>query len=100
MKNTYQNLFESWDDVQLEFGMEEPEPDQVILATYEYEDYSGTADVIYRDGDKYYWVRGSHCSCNGLEGQWEPEEYTKELLIKSLEKGGWKEYVKYVKKGK
>lgn len=54
---------------------EPPSADEIdlIVAWYEYEDYSGSAFVIYRskaDG-LLYEVSGSHCSCFGLEGQWE-----------------------------
>jgi hypothetical protein len=47
----------------------------LIVAYYSYEDYAGSAFVVYRDGrdGKLYEVHGSHCSCNGLEGQWHPE---------------------------
>lgn len=80
-----------------------PEPEEVLLAAYSYEDYSGSAWVVFRNGDKYYIVSGGHCSCNGLEGQWEPEIYeSAELLLSVLEKGGWyygveKKYVEEVK---
>lgn len=33
-----------------------------------------------KDSGKLYEVRGSHCSCHGFEGQFEPEEATLEYL--------------------
>lgn len=54
----------------------------VLLAHYAYEDYSGHAYVLYEKGGKYYLNEGSHCSCFGLEGQWEPVEVLPEQLIK------------------
>jgi len=66
-----------------------PEPEEVIFAGYEYEDYSGNAEVFYRNGDKYYWVSGGHCSCYGLEGQWDPIEYDLTTLISALEQSTW-----------
>jgi len=52
-------------------------PDSAILyADYTYESYSGSAFVLYEQDGKLYEVNGSHCSCYGLEGQWEPEETT------------------------
>ncbi len=89
----YYDLFTDWKSVQDEFSMDEPEPDEVLVAAYEYEDYSGSADVFYRRGDKYYSVSAGHCSCYGLEGQWEPTEYTKDELVAALEKGQY--YHKY-----
>ncbi len=47
----------------------------ILLASYVYENYSGEAFVLYKDvrDNKLYEVNGSHCSCYGLEDQWEPE---------------------------
>lgn len=66
-----------WNRVVAEFaitGSETVEPD-AVFATYERPPYEGYALVAYRRGDKAYLVEGSHCSCFGLEGQWEPTEY-------------------------
>lgn len=53
-----------------------PTEEEVLLAYYTYEDYSGSAFVLYQKDGKLFEVHGSHCSCYGLEGQWEPEETT------------------------
>jgi hypothetical protein len=53
---------------------------EVLLAVYEYEDYSGDAWVLFKRDGKLYEVSGGHCSCNGLEGQWEPSETTWKTL--------------------
>lgn len=68
--------------------------DEVLLASYTYADYEGDAFVLFRKGDKLYEVNGGHCSCYGLEGQWEPEETNVEALRHRLENGnlgyeGW-----------
>ena len=57
------------------------------MAVYECGSYDGEAVVIYRQADRYYFVSGSHCSCYGLEGQWDPEEYSAELLVEALRRG-------------
>jgi hypothetical protein len=77
----YDGIFTSWADVQSNFTTNEPEPDEVIWAAYDCADYEGSALVIYRNGDKYFTNSGGHCSCYGLEEQWEPTETTKEELI-------------------
>ncbi len=59
----------------------------VILASYEYEDYSGDAFVLFKKDGKLYEVNAGHCSCYGLEGQWEPEETTVESLLHRLNAG-------------
>lgn len=53
----------------------------VLFASYDTGCYDGEAFVILEKNGKLYEVNGSHCSCYGLEGQWEPEE----LNLKTLE---------------
>lgn len=61
--------FKSKQDICKEFRIPDFEG-QVIFAAYEYEDYSGSAEVIYVHDGKFYMAHGSHCSCYGLEDQW------------------------------
>jgi hypothetical protein len=67
---------------------------EVLLASYTYEDYSGSAFVLFRRDGKLYEVNGSHCSCFGLESdgawtdektQWQPEETCKAALMKRVD---------------
>ena len=96
----YFGEFDSWDDVAMQFsglydwrdGDKEkalqilPEPEKVILAAYDQPGYEGYALVVYKTGETYYTVYGSHCSCYGLEDQFTPEAYTKEDLLAYFEK--------------
>jgi hypothetical protein len=80
-----------------DFGIDKSalEGSEVLLASYTYEDYSGSAFVLFRRDGKLYEVNGSHCSCHGLEAQsyrdnesrtqWEPEETSKEALEKRID---------------
>lgn len=52
----------------------------VLFASYTYESYEGDAFVLFRKDGKLFEVNGGHCSCYGLEGQWEPEETTIEAI--------------------
>jgi hypothetical protein len=98
MEPLYLNLFDSKEDVMREFSnygwdyetAARREGDvylgdnvEIIIATYTYEDYSGSAYVLYHDTNdgKLYEVFGSHCSCYGLEGQWAPEEANIDALL-------------------
>lgn len=84
----YKGSFKNWEDVVFEFNVDMPEPEEVILARYHTEQYEGYAWVVYRNGPLFYEVAASHCSCFGLEDQWNPEEYNRggtllrEALIK------------------
>ena len=54
----------------------------ILLASYTYEDYSGSAYVLFERDGTLYEVVGSHCSCMGLEEQWEPEETSVAALVR------------------
>lgn len=92
----YLNNFENQRDVENEFGLTEGYLDDcdIFLADYTYESYSGSAFVLFRKEGKLYEVHGSHCSCYGLENQFDPEVTSVEALEHYLEKGeySYKEY--------
>lgn len=52
----------------------------VYLAWYGYGSYCGSSLVVFEKGGKLYEVNGSHCSCYGLEDQWQPEETSWEAI--------------------
>ncbi len=71
------------------------EPEEVIYANYDNEGYEGRAFVAFRNGDKYFTVNASHCSCYGLEGQWNENivEYSsKEEFINNMRHYATKSY--------
>lgn len=80
-KVMYYDLFQSKEDVCKEFSISDFDG-EVLFARYEYENYDGSAAVIFVHGGKFYLVDGGHCSCYGLEGQWEPEEITVPMMRK------------------
>lgn len=53
----------------------------VLYGCYDIDGYEGSAHVLLMDGSKFYYVEGGHCSCYGLEDQWNPEEMTIESLL-------------------
>ena len=58
--------------------------DEVILAAgYEYASYEGDCSVLFFQNGKFYIVQSYHCSCNGFEGSWRPEETSLEYLVKA-----------------
>lgn len=61
---------------------------EIFYADYTYEEYSGDCYVLGYDKREKKWfeVHGNHCSCYGLEGQWDEEYYdSEEQLLKVIE---------------
>jgi hypothetical protein len=89
MMNTFEGLFCNAGDICREFqiGEDALKGAKVYVAVYRYEDYSGSALVLFEKDDKLFSVHGSHCSCYGLEGQWNPEEETWEAILHWLDEG-------------
>jgi hypothetical protein len=79
----FYNDFDSVEDVVSNYGKgsEVLFEATVIHADYTYEDYSGSSYVLYWKDGMFYEVSGSHCSCYGLEDQWEPEATTLTELL-------------------
>lgn len=81
MDKKYFGSWNDWNGMARDFSHEYNEPftypegmatdEEILFAVYTYEDYSGSAHVLYRRNGKLYEVHGGHCSCNGLEGQWD-----------------------------
>lgn len=59
---------------------EDPASIQIVLASYDYLCYEGSATVIFLKDGKLYEVNDYHCSCNGFDN-WEPEETSVEALL-------------------
>jgi hypothetical protein len=90
----YLEIFKNKEDIEKEFEIKLPKNIKILLAFYEYENYSGSAFVLFELDGKLYEVNGSHCSCYGLEGQWEPEETSVIALEARLKDGYMEEPVK------
>lgn len=59
---------------------------KIHLAWYAYGQCQGDSFVLYEKNDTLYEVNASHCSCRGLEGQWDPEETSwKSLKLRELD---------------
>jgi hypothetical protein len=75
--------FSDAEDVFAQFQKAVDSDIQFLYAFYSYEDYDGNAAVLYyrKSTKKYYEAYGGHCSCYGLEGQWEGDE---EIVVEEL----------------
>lgn len=84
--NQYQNDEHDSDYNRIE--VEFPDNLHIFYSYYSYEDYSGYGFLWGYDESKdtFFYNSGSHCSCYGLEGQWDVEEHTFEEMIAVLER--------------
>ena len=69
-------------DIVADFDGSLPDGAKVIYSEYEIDGYDGSAVVIFEHENKLYEVTGGHCSCYGLEGQWNPEEMSVESFLR------------------
>lgn len=76
-----------WDEEAEQKFIEQHEDINILFASYGYANYSGDAWVLFEKDGELYEVNGSHCSCYGLEGQWNPEEAMLEELENRLVNG-------------
>jgi hypothetical protein len=84
--------FGSWsckEDVARDFNVdvETLKNANVLMAWYGSGDYCGSAFVLFEKDGQLYEVHGSHCSCYGLEDQWDPEKTSVEALAHVLKDG-------------
>lgn len=89
VEQLYLEDFSSWEEVisayQLSDHKTEP---KYVLASYSVGGYEGSSIVIFGDSiDNLSFVHGSHCSCYGLEGQWDPEDTPLKSLIHMASEG-------------
>ena len=59
----------------------------ILFANYSCENCEGKAWVLLEKEGKLFEVNAEHCSCYGVEGQWEPKQVSLEELKHRLEKG-------------
>lgn len=96
----YLEIFQNWQSVNGEFHGErwswEETPEkqswlgeepEFIFAYYNYVDYSGDSTVIFKKDGKWFLNSAGHCSCYGLEGMWQPEEFDPQEHFLALEQG-------------
>ncbi len=70
-----------------QIGEKELENANILFAFYDRENHEGRAYVLFEKNGELYEVYGSHCSCRGLEGQWEPEKSSVEAVRHFLSVG-------------
>lgn len=93
MQTIFMHDFQSNEDILREFEAPADVLDgaTIYLAYYHVGNWGcdSSAFVLFEKDGKLYEQHGSHCSCHGLEGQWQPEETTIESLAHRAEKGSF-----------
>ena len=90
MDGIFEDEFTDANDVFSSFRVKEEDREgvNILFASYTYEFYNGSATVIFERYGKLYENYGGHCSCYGLEDQWEPEEIDVETYAEQLKRRG------------
>ncbi|AEB23485.1 MULTISPECIES: hypothetical protein [Bacillus subtilis group] len=87
-KSVLLNEWEGKEKADVLSDFEEKETDvNILFASYDGDLCEGNAWVLIEEGGKLFEVNGSHCSCHGLEDQWEPEEVALNVLEHRLLNG-------------
>lgn len=95
--DNHEDMKNSWSDheynsktqkYEYQVPQEFPTDDEILFASYGGASYEGDASVVFRRDGKLFEAHGSHCSCNGLEGMWSPEETTIAALAAKGKKTG------------
>lgn len=87
-KDGYKELLSDFSTV-YGMGMRAPDisDDDVLFAFYTSHCYGGRAFVLVSKNKELFEVNGYHCSCNGLEDQWELEPTSWASLKMRTDKG-------------
>jgi len=89
MEAKYLGDFDDQEDVERAFQTELGPDKKILLACYDGGGYDGSGWVLIQDipSGKLFEVNGSHCSCSGLEDQWDEEETSVQSLRNRLKDG-------------
>lgn len=83
----YLNDWKDKEEVAIDFEDSDINNLNILFASYTQGYYEGDAWVLFEKDGKLFEVDGGHCSCYGLEGQFEPKEVSLEELEHRLTKG-------------
>lgn len=91
-KPEFHNWFSSAESVFDQFQVDEDHRKgiKILFASYGGGSYDGEAFVLYEQGGTLWEANGSHCSCFGLENQWQGEHVVLDELETRVTSG--KEY--------
>jgi hypothetical protein len=81
----------NWNEEFTEKINKEFENVNILFASYGCANYSGDAFVLFEEDGELYEVNGGHCSCYGLEDQWNPDLVMLEELEHRLVNGSFGE---------
>lgn len=90
----FKNIYATGKEYRMEeppYGNEDYKNINILFASYGSDNHSGDAFVLFEENGVLYEVNGSHCSCCGLEGQWETEEVSLKELENRLINGSFGE---------
>lgn len=88
----YSNV-EYWNErkKEAEKALAKHKDEKILFATYFRESYEGSSWVLFEKDGKLFEISASHCSCYGLEQQWNPEEVSLKELENRIKNGSFGE---------
>ncbi len=94
--------FRNIEDLKKEYDITDSDLDgvEILYAAYEIGNYSGQSLVLFKKNGKLFVVDASHCSCYGLEGQWDEVETNEETLkmeIKAKSRYRYNEFQSFIR---
>lgn len=89
MEAIYLGDFTKLEDLEEQFATTFDPEIHILVACYETENWEGSAMVIFEQEGSLFLVEGSHCSCYGLEGQWNPTEITVDYVNYRAKEGSF-----------
>ena len=99
-EDTSDEAIKNW--IQDQFDVVLPHDIEIIVASYDGDEYNASAGFVFRSDGKLWEVQAGHCSCYGFEGQWQPTEVTPAYLAsdKASSPGFWNLYGEASKEAK
>jgi hypothetical protein len=79
--------FKDIDELKREYHLsdEDLQGVEILYAIYRTGCWEGQSLVLFKKDDRIFIVHASHCSCYGLQGQWDPIETNEKTLKMEIE---------------
>lgn len=83
----FHDSFENIDDIKRAYEITDDDLEgvEILYASYQTGVYDGSSLVLFKKDGKLFIVEGTHCSCHGLENQWDPVKTDEKTLKREID---------------